>query len=95
MCMNHLSHIVYLVGLVVKASATRAEDLGFQSHLRQDFSRLSHTSDLKIGTPVVALSGAWHCRVGTGRPRVSMLCLGEVESWICSFYLSVAARQIV
>ena len=27
-----------LVGLVVKASASRAEDPGFESHLRRDFS---------------------------------------------------------
>ena len=29
----------HLVGLVVKASALRAEDPGFESHLRQDFFR--------------------------------------------------------
>ena len=40
-----------LVGLVVKASASRVVDPGFASCLRQDFSRLSHASDLKIGTP--------------------------------------------
>ena len=59
-------------------------------------SGLSHTSDLKIGTPVATLPGAWRYRVsaGTGRPGVSILWLGEVESWICNFYLSVAARQI-
>ena len=57
----------------------------------------SHTSDLKIGTPVATLPGAWRYRVstGTGRPGVSILWLGEVEGLICSFYLSVAARQIV
>ena len=38
-----------LVGLVVKASASRAEDLGFEFRLRQDFSRSSHASDFKIG----------------------------------------------
>ena len=37
-----------LVGLVVKASVSRAEDPGFESHLRQDFSGSSHTSDLKL-----------------------------------------------
>ena len=43
------------------------------------------------------LPGAWRYRVSaeTGRPGVSILRLGEVESWICSFYLSVAARKIV
>ena len=35
----------------------------------------SHTNDLKIGTPVVTLPGAWRYRVstGTGRPGVSIL----------------------
>ena len=40
-----------LVGLVVKASASRAEDPEFESRLRRDFSGSSHTSDLNIGTP--------------------------------------------
>ena len=35
-----------LVSIVVKASALRAEDLGFKSRLRRDFSEQSHTSDL-------------------------------------------------
>ena len=34
-----------LVGLVVKASASRAEDPGIESRLRRDFSGSSHTSD--------------------------------------------------
>ena len=86
-----------LVGLVVKASALGVEDLGFKSHLRWDFSRSSHTSDLKVGTPVATLPGAWHYSVstGTGWPSVSVLRLGEVESLICNFYLSVAAHKIV
>ena len=65
-----------LVGLVVKASALRAEDLGFYSHLSQgNSSGTSHTSDLKIGTLVADLPSAWHCRVtaGTGWPSVSIL----------------------
>ena len=65
-----------LFGLVVKASASRAEGPGFESRLRRDFfSGSSHTSDLKIGTPVVTLPGAWRYRVstGTGRPGVSIL----------------------
>ena len=43
------------------------------------------------------LPGAWRDRVsaGTGQPGVSLLWVGEVESWICIFYLSVAARKIV
>ena len=61
------------------------------------FSGSSHTSDLKIGTPVATLPGTWRYRVstGTGRPGVSILWLGEVERFICNFYLSVAARKIV
>ena len=86
-----------LGGLVVKASASRAEDWAFESRLRRDFSGSSRTSDLNIGAPVATLPGAWRYRVstGTGRPGVSILWLGEMESWICSFYLSVAARKIV
>ena len=33
------SHTCRFPGLVVKASASRAEDPGFESHLQQDFSR--------------------------------------------------------
>ena len=45
-----------LVDLVVKVSASRMADLGFDSRLQWDFSGSSHTSDLKSGTPVAALS---------------------------------------
>ena len=64
-----------LVGLVVKASAWRAEDPGFESHLQRDFCGSSYTSDLKNGTPVATLPGAWRYRVSarTGRPAVSIL----------------------
>ena len=64
-----------LAGLVVKASASGAEDPGFESRLRWDFSGSSHTSDFIIGTPVATLPGAWHYRVsaGTGRAGVSIL----------------------
>ena len=60
---------------MVKASASRAEGPGFESRLRRDFSGSIHTSDLKIGTPVATLPGAWRYRVsaGTGRPGVSIL----------------------
>ena len=76
---------------MVKASALRAEDPGFESCLRRDFS------GLKIGTPVATLPGTWHYRVsaGTGRLGVSILWLGEMESLVCDFYLSVAAHKIV
>ena len=61
------------------------------------FSGSNQTSDLKIGTPVATLPGAWRYRVsaGTGRPGVSILWLVEVESLICSSYLSVAAHRLV
>ena len=64
-----------LDGLVVMASASRAEGPGFDSRLRRDFSGSSHTSDLKIGSPVATLPGAWRYRAstGTGRPGVSIL----------------------
>ena len=70
-----LSTSYRLAGLVVKASASRAGDPGFESRLRRDFSGSSHTSDFKIGTPVATLPDAWRYRVsaGTGRPGVSML----------------------
>ena len=86
-----------LTGLVVKASTSGAEDPGFKSCLRRDFSGLSQTSGLKIDTPVATLPGTWHYRVntGTGQPGVSILWMGEVESWICHFYLIVAARKTV
>ena len=48
-----------LVGLVIKAFASRAEYVGFESSLRRDFSGSSHTSDFKISSPVVTLPGAW------------------------------------
>ena len=64
-----------LVGRVVKASASRPEDPGFESRMRREFSGSIHTSDLKIGTSVANLPGAWRYRVsaGTGRPGVSIL----------------------
>ena len=87
-----------LVGLVVKASPSRAEDAEFESRLHRDFFRgrvIPVTQ--KNGTPVATLPGAWRYRLraGTGRPGVSILWLGEMESWIYNFYLSVAARRIV
>ena len=62
-----------LVGPVVKASASRAEDPGFDSRLRRDFSGSSHTNDFNIGIAVDTLPGVWRSRVsaGTGRTGVS------------------------
>ena len=65
-----------LVGLVVNASASRAEEpAGSNPTCVGIFPGLSHTSDLKIGTPVATLPSAWRYRVspGTGWPGVSIL----------------------
>ena len=65
-----------LVGLVVKASTSRAADPGSESPLHcGDIFGSSHTSDFKIGTPVATLPGTWRYRVsaGTGWPGVSIL----------------------
>ena len=45
---------------------------------------------------MATLPGAWHYRViaRIGWPSVSTLWLGEAESFICNFYLSVAACRI-
>ena len=86
-----------LVGLVVKASASRAEVPRFESRLQGNISGSSHNSDLKIGTPVATLLGAKRYRVSarTGWPSASILWLGEVESLICNFYLGVATLKMV
>ena len=64
-----------LVGLVVKAFTSRAEDPGFESACVEIFPGCCHASDLKIGTSVATLPGAWRYRVsaGTVRPDVSIL----------------------
>ena len=86
-----------LVGLVVRRPPRERKVPGSNPACAGIFSGSSHTSDLRIGTPVATLPGAWCYRVSTGtsRPGVSILWLGEVERWICNFYLSVAARKIV
>ena len=60
---------------MVRASASRAEDPGCEFGLHRDFSGSSHTSDLKIGTPVSTLPGAWRYRISawTDWPGVSRL----------------------
>ena len=97
-CMPYQQAINHFIGLVVKASAFRAEALEFGSYMCcGDFSSLSHTSDLKICTLVATLPDTWHNRVrtGTGWPDVGILWLGDVESLICNFYLSVTAHKVV
>ena len=57
----------------VKAPTSRAEDPGFESRLRRDFSGWSHTSDFKIGTPVTTLPGDIGSALGLVGP-VSVYC---------------------
>ena len=87
-----------LVGPVVYVSASRAVDLGSIHSFGVDlFLGRVIPVHLGIGTLVATLPGAWGYMVssGTGWPGVSILWLGAIESVICSFYLSVAARGIV
>ena len=94
---RYLLTAYHLAGLVVKASASRAEDPGFESRLRRDFSGSSHTSDFKIGTLVATLPCTRRYRVsaGTGRPGVSITCVDEVAGLISSVCVCVAARTMV
>ena len=64
-----------LVGLVVRRPPRERKIPGSNPACGGIFSGSSHNSDLKIGTPVATLPGAWRCRVnaGTGRPGVSIL----------------------
>ena len=64
-----------LVGLVVRRLPRERKIPGSNPTCAGSFSGSSHTSDLKIGTPVATLPGAWRYRVsaGTGRPGVSIL----------------------
>ena len=52
-----------LVGLVIKASASRVDSPGFDFRLR---GGSSHTSDLQTGTPVATLLGARRYGVSAG-----------------------------
>ena len=70
-----LSSFVFLVGLVVRRPPRERKIPGSNPASDGIFSGSSHTSDLKIGTPVATLPGAWRYRVSTGtdRPGVSIL----------------------
>ena len=63
-----------LLDLGVEASVSVAGDPEFDSPWGI-FSGSNHIIDLKTGTPLATLSGAWRYRVsaGTGRPGVSIL----------------------
>ena len=75
-----------LVGLMVRRPPRERKVPGSNPACGGIFSGSSHTNDLKIGTPVATMPGAWRYRVstGTGRPGVSILWLGEVERLICN-----------
>ena len=92
-----MHHKVGLVGLVVRRPPRERKVPGSNPACAGIFSGSSHTCDLNIGTPVATLPGACRYRVsaGTGWPGVSILWLGEMESLVCNFYFSVAARKIV
>ena len=62
-------------GLVVRRPPRERKIPGSNPACAGIFSGSSHTSGLKIGTPVAILPGAWRNRVstGTGRPGVSIL----------------------
>ena len=68
-----------LLGLVVKVSASRAEDPGFESRLRRDFSGSSHTSDLKIGTPVGKYLCSKQCPVMTDQVLTVTYIVQSIE----------------
>ena len=63
------------VGLVVRRPPRERKIPGSNPASAGIFKGSSHTSDLKIGTPVATLPGAWRYRVstGTGLPGVSIL----------------------
>ena len=70
------ANVIVCEGLYCTAEsfASRAADPEFNFCLCWNFSRSSHTSDLKVGTLAASLPGAWHYRVsaGTGWPSVSI-----------------------
>ena len=72
-----------LTGLVVKACASGVEDPGFESHLRQDFSGWSHTSDFKLGTPFWVESYQWLQNWYSSRcPARHMALEGQLWDWL-------------
>ena len=64
-----LSPTVQTSASLALASASRADDPGFEFRLRRDFSGSIHTGDLKTGIPVATLSCAWRCGVSAGDCR--------------------------
>ena len=72
---THVTGDYRLVGLVVRRPPRERKIQGSNPACAGIFSGSSHTSELKMGTPVATLPGAWRCRVSTGtdRPGVSIL----------------------
>ena len=75
LCRCNVCIIDRLVGLVVRRQPRERKIPGSNPACDGIFSGSSHTSELKICTPVATLPGAWRYRVsaGTGRPGVSIL----------------------
>ena len=72
-CLPSICH--HLIGLVVRRPPQEWKIPGSNPACDGIFLGSSHTSDLKIGTPVATLPGAWRFKVsaGTGQPGVSIL----------------------
>ena len=85
------SPIHYLAGLVVKASASSSWRSGVQIPLAMGFFRVESYQWLKTWHSSGYPARTWRYRISAG---VSILWLGEVESLICNFCLSVAAHKI-
>ena len=60
---------------MVKASGSRAANLGSITACAVDVFGSSHTSDLKTGTPVATLPGARSYRISAGNDRHSISIL--------------------
>ena len=81
-----------LISEVVKRSASRVAGLGSIPTFSVGIFRgrvIPVTSKLALQWLPCQAPGA-----GTGWPNVGILCLGEIESVICNFYLSVAASKL-
>ena len=77
-----------------KVSASIAADLGPIPTFVMD---LLPGRVIPVAKNLAAMAGPWSHRVSAGpdRPGVGIQKLGETESLICNFYLSVAAHTII
>ena len=81
---------------MVKVSGSRAEDPGFESRFRRDFSGVESYSDLKTGTQWLPCQAPGD--IGSVLrlvDPVSVYCDWAIWSWICDVYICVAARKLV